>query len=49
MRPEQVNLHLNSILTKHAQDLEQGVIITIAEGGIRVRHLPIVAKSREEK
>jgi len=49
MRPEQVNLHLNSILTKHVQDLEQVVIITIAEGGIRVRHLPIVAKSREEK
>jgi predicted nuclease of predicted toxin-antitoxin system len=49
MCPERVNLHLNSILTKHAQDLDQGVVITIAEGGTRVRHLPIVAKSREEK
>ena len=49
MRPERVNLHLSSILTKHAQDLDHGVVITIAEGGTRVRHLPIVAKSREEK
>jgi predicted nuclease of predicted toxin-antitoxin system len=30
MRPERVNLHLNSILTKYAQNLEHGVIITIS-------------------
>ena len=48
MRPERVNLHLRGILAQHAQDLEHGVIVTIAEGGIRIRHLPIVAKSREE-
>jgi predicted nuclease of predicted toxin-antitoxin system len=48
MRPELVNLHLRGILAQHAQDLELGVIVTIAEGGIRIRRLPIVAKSREE-
>jgi predicted nuclease of predicted toxin-antitoxin system len=49
MRPERVNEHLTSILTKHAKELEKGSIITITEGAIRIRPLPIVAKSREEK
>jgi len=48
MRPERVNLHLNRILSQHAKDLEQGVIITISEGSIRTRPLPIHTKKGEQ-
>jgi predicted nuclease of predicted toxin-antitoxin system len=41
MRPEQVNHYLKAIVTKHSRDLEQGVIITVSEGGRRIRELPL--------
>ena len=41
MRPAQVNHYLNAIVTKHSRDLEQSVIITVAEGGMRIRELPL--------
>ncbi len=43
MFPDHVNHYLRTIITSHAKDLEQGVIITVAEGGIRIRQLPILA------
>jgi predicted nuclease of predicted toxin-antitoxin system len=43
MRPERVNLYLQNLITQHAQSLQQGVIAIVAEGGIRIRHLPFAA------
>jgi predicted nuclease of predicted toxin-antitoxin system len=43
MRPERLNLHLHSILSQHAKGLEHGVIVKVAEGGIRIRNLPLSA------
>jgi predicted nuclease of predicted toxin-antitoxin system len=47
MRPQRVNLHLSSIVKEYAQDLKQGVIMTITEGSIRIRQLPIAGRSKE--
>ncbi len=41
MRPERVNMHIYNVITHHADVLDHGVIVTIAEAGIRIRHLPI--------
>jgi predicted nuclease of predicted toxin-antitoxin system len=41
MHPDRVNTSLNSIINKHAAILEQGVIISVDEGQIRVRMLPV--------
>jgi predicted nuclease of predicted toxin-antitoxin system len=41
MHPDRVNSSLNSIINNHAALLEQGVIISVDEGQIRVRLLPI--------
>jgi len=41
MRPERVNRYLESIENQHRGLLEQGAIISVAEGQIRVRVLPI--------
>ena len=41
MHPDRVNICLNMILTKHIEALEKGVIISVDEGLIRVRYLPI--------
>ena len=41
MSPEKVNLHLHEIISKHQDALQQGVIISVTEGQIRVRLLPI--------
>lgn len=40
MRPERVNHYLNAIITQHREALEQGAIVSITEGHIRVRPLP---------
>lgn len=41
MRPEQVNRYLERILDQHAKALEIGAIITVTEGRIRIRELPL--------
>ncbi len=41
MRPERVNRYLESIVSEQRALLEQGAIISVTEGRIRVRALPI--------
>lgn len=41
MHPDRVNICLNMIIKKHIEALEKGVIISVDEGLIRVRDLPI--------
>ena len=41
MRPDNVNRHLRLVLDHHARDLEQGAILSVREGTVRVRPLPI--------
>ena len=41
MHPDRVNTSLDSIINKHAALLEQGVIVSVDEGQIRVRLLPV--------
>lgn len=41
MRPERVNHYLREIVTQHQKPLEQGAIISVTEGQVRVRLLPI--------
>ena len=41
MHPNRVNTSLDSIINKHAALLEQGVIVSVDEGQIRVRLLPV--------
>jgi len=41
MRPERVNHYLRGIISQHGESLEQGAIISVTEGQIRVRSLPI--------
>jgi predicted nuclease of predicted toxin-antitoxin system len=41
MTPQNVNLYLQTILKLHPSDLTQGSVISVAEGQIRKRQLPI--------
>ena len=41
MRPQSVNHHLRQIIEQFRDELEKGAIITVTEGNIRVRELPI--------
>jgi len=41
MRPDRVNRYLESIISQRKELLEQGAIISVTEGQIRVRVLPI--------
>lgn len=41
MRPDKVNRHLELLLDSHSEALEAGVIVSITEGRIRIRRLPI--------
>ena len=41
MRPENVDQYLEKIVSEYAQALEQGAIITVSEGRLRIRDLPI--------
>ena len=41
MHPETVNRHLASLLSQHLELLEQGAIVSVTEGQIRARVLPI--------
>ena len=41
MRPETVNQYTQGIIKQHGDSLEQGAIISVTEGQVRVRPLPI--------
>ena len=41
MRPERVNVYLREVVTEYRNVLEQGVIVSVSEGQIRLRSLPI--------
>jgi len=41
MHPDRVNICMNMIIKKHIEALENGVIISVDDGLIRVRSLPI--------
>ena len=41
MRPENVISHLEAILKNHSTILQKGAIVTVTEGKLRVRKLPI--------
>jgi predicted nuclease of predicted toxin-antitoxin system len=41
MRPANVNRHLTAVLAEQNAELEQGVIVIVTEGRIRMRRLPI--------
>lgn len=43
MHPERVNRYLQSLVAQHRSILEQGAIITVTEGQMRVRPLPLGA------
>ena len=41
MQPERVNQHLFQVIDQHSEALENGAIISVTEGQIRIRILPI--------
>ena len=41
MHPDRVNHYLQEIIGKHQEVLEQGAAISVTEGRLRVRSLPI--------
>jgi predicted nuclease of predicted toxin-antitoxin system len=45
MHPERVNRYLRVIISQHQASLEQGAIVSVAEGQIRVRPLPLQANA----
>ena len=42
MRAIKVNQYLQSILLQYSDELKRGAVMTVTEGRIRVRSLPIV-------
>ena len=41
MKPGSVNRHLEALVLRHLDALRKGAIISVAEGQIRMRRLPI--------
>ena len=41
MRPESVNRYLHGLLSEHRDALEQGAVVSVTEGQLRVRRLPV--------
>lgn len=41
MHPDRVNAALQVVLAQHVEVIEQGAMISVAEGQIRVRRLPV--------
>jgi hypothetical protein len=42
MRPIVVNRYLGEILDRFAESLSEGALISVNEGGVRVRLLPVL-------
>lgn len=49
MRPNRVNHYMNHILTRYMSELTRGAIISINEGQIRLRMLPVVLGDSEHQ
>lgn len=47
MRPIQVNHYLAEVLVRFVDQLETGALVSVSEGGIRVRSLPIKGRTDE--
>jgi len=41
MRPEHVNGHLLNVVSQYSTALENGAIVTVTEGQVRIRNLPL--------
>lgn len=41
MRPEHVNDHLLNVISQCSTALENGAIVTVTEGQVRIRNLPL--------
>lgn len=41
MRPEQVNQYVRTVLAEHGEALEQGAVVSVTEGQLRLRTLPL--------
>lgn len=41
MRPRNVNRHLAAVITQHGTLLQEGVVVSVTEGRMRVRTLPL--------
>ena len=41
MRPENVNRYLREIVMRYREALEKGAILSVTEGQIRIRYLPV--------
>jgi len=41
MRPAHVNIHLHRVILQYVKALEDGAIVSVTEGLVRVRNLPI--------
>lgn len=41
MRPEKINRYLDEIITHYQKPLEEGIIVSVTEGQIRMRFLPL--------
>lgn len=44
MRPERVNAYLSEIVVEYQEVLESGAIVSVSEGQIRLRSLPVSAE-----
>ena len=49
MRPERVNQYLEEVVERYGAFLERGAIVSVGEGWIRIRALPIQRSSAEER
>ncbi len=49
MRPDNVNRYMQRIVELHARVLEKGAIVSVTEGRIRIRPLPLQASSEDVK
>lgn len=41
IRPEQVNRYVQAVLGEHGEMLEQGAVVSVTEGQLRLRTLPL--------